>query len=901
MSETKKIVLVDGSSYLFRAFHALPQLTNSQGEPTGAIFGVINMLKKLPAELDTEYVTVVFDAKGKNFRHELYPEYKAHRKPMADELRTQIEPLYELVEKLGFPLIKVEGVEADDVIGTLACNLAKEGYSVVISTGDKDMAQLVNDQVTLIDTMKKEHTDKENVIRKFGVQPNQIIDYLALMGDVSDNIPGVPKVGPKTAVKWLSEYHSLEGVMANADKITGKVGENLRDSLEILPLSYKLATIKCDLDLPYTIDDLKCRKMDYTYVADAFSRYDFRALLKNLQKAEANKSNVVPIHSKQTVQYEIIFDMAKFDALCQELEQSKLIAFDTETNSLDTFSADIIGLSFSLKPHHGVYIPLRHDYEGAPEQLDFDTVITKMKPIFENSKIEKIAQNAKFDMKVLSRAGIEVKGVKYDTMLESYIYDAQATRHDMDSLAKKYLNIDPVSFESLAGKGKKQLTFNQIEIEKAGFYAAEDADITYQLHQYFWPKIAEIPALEKLYLEEELPVCFVIDKMERMGVKIDSELLKEQSKILGKEIKALEESCHELAEESFNLSSPKQLREILFDKMELPVIKKTPGGQASTAEEVLQELSEVYELPQLLMEHRHLTKLKSTYTDKLPEMVNPITKRVHTSYHQAVASTGRLSSSDPNLQNIPVRSKAGRKIREAFIAREGYKVVALDYSQVELRIMAHLSEDENLLKAFNQGLDIHQATAAETLGIKPEEVSSEQRRRAKAINFGLIYGMGAFGLAKQLKIPRSEAQEYIDIYFSRYPGVKRFMNEAKEYAEKYGFVETIFGRRLYLPDIRSRNMAKRRGAERVAINAPMQGSAADIIKRAMILIDDWITKGKIPANMIMQVHDELVFEVKESELDNINNELKKWMESAALLKVPLIVDIGVGNNWEEAH
>ncbi|WHN65225.1 DNA polymerase I [Cysteiniphilum sp. QT6929] len=906
MSNTQKIVLVDGSSYLFRAFHALPQLTNRQGEPTGAIFGVINMLKKLPKQLNTDHIAVVFDAKGKNFRHDLYPQYKANRKAMADELRVQISPVHDMVQKLGFPLIVIDAVEADDVIGTLAKRFAKEGHEVVISTGDKDMAQLVDGHITLMDTMKNEITDREKVIAKFGVTPEQIIDYLALMGDTSDNIPGVPKVGPKTAVKWLAEYQSLQGVMENADKISGKVGENLRESIDFLPLSYQLATIKCDLDLPYTVQDMLCVKPDVDYLKRAFTQYEFKGWLRELEHeanivSDAQKTGVETIDTQSTLNYQIILTEEDFNTFYTELVKAKVFAFDTETDSLDTFNVRLVGMSFALKPHHAVYIPLQHDYDNAPTQLALDWVVNKVKPILEDDQVAKIAQNAKFDLKVLSTVGINVKGVKYDTMLESYVLNSSATRHDMDSLAHHYLGVKTVSFEELAGKGKNQLTFNQIDIAKAGFYAAEDADITYRLHERIWSELETVDSLRELYIKEELPVSFVIDRMERIGVKVDADLLKAQSASLTAKIFQLEKECIELAGETFNLSSPKQLREILYDKMGLPILKKTQGGQASTAEDALQELAEIYDLPKLIMEHRHLVKLKTTYTDKLPLMINSKTSRVHTSYQQAVTSTGRLSSTEPNLQNIPIRSSVGREIRKAFIAKKGYKILAADYSQVELRIMAHLSQDPNLLHAFQQGLDVHRATAAETLGIKADDVTPEQRRQAKAVNFGLIYGMGAFGLAKQLGIPRGEAQEYIDIYFARYPGVKRYMEDAKAYAMQHGFVETIFGRRLYLPEINSRNMAKKRAAERVAINAPMQGSAADIIKRAMILIDEWIIKENIDARMIMQVHDELVFEVKDDQVEKISKEIKQFMESAALLQVPLIVDVGVGDNWDEAH
>lgn len=904
MLNTQKIVLVDGSSYLFRAFHALPQLTNRQGEPTGAIFGVINMLKKLPKQLNTDYIAVIFDAKGKNFRHELYPQYKDNRKPMADELRAQISPVHEMVQKLGFPLIIIDGVEADDVIGTLAKRFASEGHKVVISTGDKDMMQLVDTHITLMDTMKNEITDYEKVITKFSITPEQIVDYLALVGDTSDNIPGIPKVGPKTAAKWLAKYQTLEGIIANADTIIGKVGENLRESISFLPLSYQLATIKCDLDLPFNANDMRCANPAINDLKKAFTQYDFKGWLLQLEEQSLQKKQkhmIQEIEASSALNYAIILTEKDFYAFYAELEKAKVFAFDTETDSLDTFNFRLVGLSFSLKPYHAVYIPLQHDYENAPKQLPSEWVLDKLKVILENTNVTKIAQNAKFDLKVLSTVNISVKGMKYDTMLESYVLNSLATPHDMDSLANHYLQVKTVSFQELAGKGKNQLTFNQIDVTKAGFYAAEDADITYRLHQHIWRDLKEVESLRNLYEKEELPVSFVIDRMERIGVKVDAYLLQQQSASLGYKIAQLEEKCIKLVGENFNLSSPKQLREILYEKMDLPVLKKTQGGQASTAEDALQGLSENYDLPKLIMKHRHLVKLKTTYTDKLPLMINSKTLRVHTSYQQAVTSTGRLSSTEPNLQNIPIRSSVGREIRKAFIAEIGYKILAADYSQVELRIMAHLSQDPNLLCAFQHGLDVHRATAAETLGIKSGAVTSEQRRQAKVVNFGLIYGMGAFGLAKQLGIRRAEAQKYIDIYFARYPGVKHYMEDAKAYAMEHGFVETIFGRRLYLPEINSRNITKKHAAERLAINAPMQGSAADIIKRAMILIDGWIIKEKIDARMIMQVHDELVFEVKEDQLEKVSKEIKQFMESAALLKVPLIIDLGIGNNWGEAH
>lgn len=901
MRTAKKIVLVDGSSYLFRAFHALPQLTNSEGEPTGVLFGIINMLKKLPKQLDTNYIAVIFDAKGKNFRHQLYPEYKANRKAMADELRAQIHPVYTLVQKLGFPLISITGVEADDVIGTLAKRFAKAGHQIIISTGDKDMAQLVDDQISLIDTMKNKALSIKEVIQKFGVKPTQMIDYLALVGDISDNIPGISKVGPKTAVKWLHQYQSLTNIMAHASEISGKVGENLRQSLDHLPLSYQLATIKCDLDLPYTLQDMACQKPDIAYLKAVFHKYEFKGLLRALEHEQNSTEKTETSRGVPKTHYEIIFDWENLEKLCQDLRQSTLFAFDTETDTLDTLTARLVGISFSLRPYHGVYIPLQHDYTDAPRQLGVNRVIHALRPILEDKNISKIAQHAKFDCKILASIGIRVEGMQYDTMLESYVYHSTATRHNLDSLAREYLHYTPTSFEALAGKGKKQLRFNQIDITKAGNYAAEDADVTFRLHQYLWPRIRKIDALHKLYIEKELPVSLVIAKMEQYGVKIDSTLLEKQSDQLQQKIRALEAQCIALSGEHFNLASAQQLAAILYDKMALPVLKKTPGGKPSTSEEVLQTLAEIYTLPKVIIEHRHLSKLTSTYTDKLPLMVHPKTGRVHTSYHQAVTSTGRLSSSDPNLQNIPIRSSVGREIRQAFIAPKGYQIVAADYSQIELRIMAHLSQDRVLLKAFHEGFDIHQTTAAETLGITLNQVTSEQRRQAKAVNFGLIYGMGAFGLAKQLGISRTEARDYIDVYFTRYPQVKAYMEKTKANALQQGFVQTIFGRRLYLPDIHSHNMIKKRAAERLAINAPMQGSAADIIKRAMINIDQWIMAQKKPIHMIMQVHDELVFEVKENEIYSSLYTIQQLMASAAVLSVPLVVDIGIGNNWDEAH
>lgn len=894
-----KVVLVDGSSYLFRAFHALPHLTNSKGEPTGAMLGVLNMLRKLPEQHQTDYVAVVFDAKGKNFRHEIYPEYKANRKKMADELRVQIEPLHELVEKMGYPLICVPDVEADDVIGTLAKQLSKQGHQVIISTGDKDMAQLVDENITLVDTMKNEVTDYAHVESKFGVKPEQIIDYLALMGDSSDNIPGVPKVGPKTAVKWLAEYGSLQNVIDNADKVKGKVGESLRGSISFLPMSYQLATIKCDLELSYHLENLALKSKDVPFLTKAFEHYEFRQLLRSLENTLTSSDEPVVIDSNE-LDYKIIYNNIEFEQMMADLSQSDAVVFDLETDSLNTLEANIVGIAFSHKPYHAFYVPLRHDYEDAPTQCDYEQILPKLKQFFSNS-VAKIAHNAKFDLKILQQHGITVENLHYDTMLESYVFNSAESRHDMDSLAKRYLNHTTTTFEEVAGKGKKQKTFNQIEITTAGYYACEDADITMRLHQYFWPQINNEPSLLSLYNNIELPICFVLTQIERIGVKIDCDFLAQQSDDLAQSLADIETKCFALNDAPFNLSSPKQLSQILFEKMGLPILKKTPGGDPSTAEEVLSELAESYELPRHILQYRHLSKLKSTYTDKLPTMIQATTGRVHTSYHQAVAITGRLSSSDPNLQNIPIRSEVGRKIRQAFIPSKGYKIMAADYSQVELRIMAHLSQDKTLVEAFKNNLDIHSATAAETMGIPLDQVTSEQRRRAKAVNFGLIYGMGAFGLAKQLNISRGEAQAYVDIYFERYPGVKAYMDEAKLKAKFQGYVETIMGRRLYLPDIKSRNMGRQKAAERAAINAPMQGTAADIIKMAMINIQAWINRETPPVKLIMQVHDELVFEVADDYVDQANQIINRLMVDALSLDVPLVVDIGVGENWDEAH
>ncbi|GAB4221898.1 MAG: DNA polymerase I [Francisella sp.] len=892
----KKIVLVDGSSYLFRAFHALPHLTNSHGEPTGAIIGVINMLKKLPKMYDTEYIAVVFDAKGKNFRHQIYPEYKANRKEMDDELRVQIKPLQNIIKKMGFPVIIKEGVEADDVIGTLANTLHKQGYQIIISTGDKDMAQLVTDNVILYDSMKNITTDISGVIQKYQINPSQFVDYLALMGDSSDNIPGVPGVGPKTAIKWLKEYNNIDGVIANQDKIKGKVGENLRNNIDLLKLSYQLATIKCDLDLDITIEDLKCKKADEKYLIDIFRRYEFKSLLKEFDGYSSTQAQ----NSRMSAEYIAITTDEQFSDFIVELNKGDLFAFDTETDSLNTYEANLVGLSFCLKEGRAFYIPLQHRYLGVPQQLDLHFVLDKLKPIFANPNKTKIAHNFKFDEKVLSKYGVEIAGQIDDTMIMAYVLKSSG-KHDMDTLAKEYLGIDTISYTSIVGTGKNQQTLDQIDIEVVTKYAAEDADITFRLANHFKSLLKQEKSLYKLYCEVEMPITIILNNMEKAGVKIDANRLRQQSIDLENTIKEIEQKCYSIAGQEFNLSSPQQLREILFDKLNIPPVKKTAKGQVSTSEEVLLQLTDDYEIANLIMQYRHLSKLKNTYTDKLPKMLDA-NNRVHTSYNQTGTVTGRLSSSDPNLQNIPIKSYEGKKIREAFISEEGFCILSADYSQIELRIMAHLSRDENLLKAFRQGLDIHSATASEVLGIDINQVSSEQRRKAKAVNFGLIYGMSAFGLAKQLKISRTEAQEYINVYFNRYPKVKDYMITAKDFAKKNGYVETILGRRLYLPDINSKNFVQRNAAERAAINAPMQGTAADIIKKAMIDVNTMLEQEyNSEANMIMQVHDELVFEIKKDKIKEISSRIKHIMEHAVKISVPLEVNIGFGENWGDAH
>lgn len=856
---------MDGSSYLFRAYHALPHLTNSQGEPTGAIIGVINMLKKLPIMYDTEYVAVVFDAKGKNFRHQLYPQYKAHRKDIDDELRVQIQPLHQIIEKMGFAVIIEDGVEADDVIGTLAQKLQKQDYQIIISTGDKDMAQLVTDNIVLYDSMKNVTTDVAGVLEKYQISPHQMIDYLALMGDSSDNIPGIPKVGPKTAVKWLQDYQNIDGIIANQQQIKGKVGENLRNNIDLLKLSYQLATIKCDLELDLTVEDLKCKAADKAYLIEAYTRYEFKSLLKDLDNSDIKIVTSQAQAADVAIEYITITTQTQLDDLIAELEKYDSFAFDTETDSLNTYEANLVGLSFCAKEGRAFYIPLQHRYLGVPQQLELGFVLDKLKPLFADSKKVKVAHNFKFDEKVLSKYAIEINGKVDDTMIMAYVLKSSG-KHDMDSLSKEHLGIEPIAYTAIAGTGKQQQTLDQVDIEIVAKYAAEDADITFRLFNHFKALLEQDKVLFKLYCELEMPLTIILNQMEKTGVKIDATKLIQQSASLETSIKELESKCYNLAGQEFNLSSPVQLREILFEKLGLPPVKKTAKGQVSTSEEVLVQLAEDYEIAALIMKYRHLSKLKNTYTDKLPKMLDA-NGRVHTSYNQTGTVTGRLSSSDPNLQNIPIKSPEGRKIREAFIAEDGYCIVAADYSQIELRIMAHLSKDKNLLKVFNQNLDIHSATAAEVLGISIDEVSSEQRRKAKAINFGLIYGMSAFGLARQLEIPRAEAQEYIDIYFNRYPSVKEYMTTAKEFAKQNGYVETILGRRLYLPEINSKNVMQRNAAERAAINAPMQGTAADIIKKAMINVNMMISQEyNSEIKMVMQVHDELVFEVKKLSL-----------------------------------
>ncbi|HEN3482181.1 TPA: DNA polymerase I [Yersinia enterocolitica] len=924
------LILVDGSSYLYRAYHAFPPLTNSKGEPTGAMYGVLNMLRSLLLQYRPSHVAVVFDAKGKTFRDELFAEYKSHRPPMPDDLRAQIEPLHQMVKAMGLPLLVVSGVEADDVIGTLAQEAEKAGHAVLISTGDKDMAQLVTPNITLINTMNNAILGPQEVCEKYGVPPELIIDFLALMGDSSDNIPGVPGVGEKTAQALLQGLGGLDSLFSHLDKIptltfrgAKTMSAKLEQNKDVAYLSYKLATIKTDVELDITCDELNVSAPDDEQLHQLFSRYEFKRWLADVEAGKwldgkkdrptaqaSNKAFVAPesapvaevtaVLSQEN--YQTILDEKSLSDWIERLKKAEVFAFDTETDGLDTLSSNLIGLSFAVAPGEAAYLPLAHDYLDAPAQLDRDWVLAQLKPLLEDDKALKVGQNLKFDQSMLARYGIDLRGIAFDTMLESYVLDSVAGRHDMDSLAERYLNHKTITFEEIAGKGKNQLTFNQIALEQAGPYAAEDADVTLQLHLVLWPKLQQSEGLKRVFQEIEMPLLPILSRIERTGVLIDQNILAAHSKELTIRLDELEKQAHELAEETFNLASPKQLQVILYEKQKLPILKKTPGGAASTNEEVLAELALDYPLPKVILEYRGLAKLKSTYTDKLPLMINPVSGRVHTSYHQAVTATGRLSSRDPNLQNIPVRNEEGRRIRQAFIAPEGYRIMAADYSQIELRIMAHLSQDKGLLAAFAAGKDIHRATAAEVFGLSLEKVTNEQRRSAKAINFGLIYGMSAFGLARQLNIPRGEAQRYMDLYFERYPGVLEYMERTRKQAAEQGYVTTLDGRRLYLPDIHSRNATRRKAAEREAINAPMQGTAADIIKRAMIAVDAWLQQQPEPlVRVIMQVHDELVFEVHESVLESAEQKIRELMEQSMQLAVPLKVDVGVGYNWDQAH
>ncbi|EGQ9304348.1 DNA polymerase I [Vibrio parahaemolyticus] len=922
------LILIDGSSYLYRAFHAYPG-TMSNGEiPTNAVYGVVNMLRSMMRQFASERIAVVFDAKGKTFRDEMYSEYKANRPPMPDDLRCQIEPLHNVIRAMGLPLICVPGVEADDVIGTLAYQASQQGMPVLISTGDKDMAQLVDDNITLINTMTNVVMDREGVVEKFGIPPELIIDYLALMGDKVDNIPGVPGVGDKTATALLQGIGGLTKLYENLDDIAAlgfrgskTMAKKLVDNKDNAMLSYELATIKLDVELEETPESLLKAEPNKDELIKLYGQLTFKSWLNELleggsgtveavelagsAQASSSSSHAEMETSAVTIdrsQYETILDEASFNAWLEKLKAAELFAFDTETDSLDYMVANLVGLSFAIDEGIAAYVPVAHDYLDAPEQLDRDWVLEQLKPILEDDAQAKVGQNLKYDASVLARYGIEMKGIKYDTMLASYVYNSVGGKHDMDSLALRFLQHSCISFEQIAGKGKNQLTFNQIELEQASPYAAEDADVTLRLHNRLFANIEQDEKLKSVYEEIEMPLVPVLSRIERTGVLIDDMKLSAQSVEIAARLEELEQKAYEIAEQEFNMNSPKQLQAILFEKMGLPVVKKTPSGTPSTNEEVLQELALDYPLPKLILEYRGLAKLKSTYTDKLPKMINPSTGRVHTSYHQAVTATGRLSSTDPNLQNIPIRNEEGRRIRQAFVAPAGYKILAVDYSQIELRIMAHLSGDQALLDAFRDGKDIHAATAAEIMGVSIDQVSSEQRRRAKAVNFGLIYGMSAFGLAKQLGIPRGEAQAYMDKYFERYPGVMQYMEDTRSAAADKGYVETIFGRRLHLPEIKSRNGMRRKAAERAAINAPMQGTAADIIKKAMLLVDQWIQEeGNGRVKLLMQVHDELVFEVEESSLSEIESKVQKLMESAAELQVPLVAEAGHGDNWDQAH
>jgi len=931
------LILVDGSSYLYRAFYALPPLNNSRGEPTGAVFGVLNMLQKFLREHADSPMAVVFDAPGKTFRDELFAEYKAHRPPMPDDLRSQIEPLLTAVQALGLPMLRIPGVEADDVIGTLACRAASRGHPVLISTGDKDMAQLVDEHITLINTMSNTTLDRNGVKAKFDVWPEQIIDYLALVGDSSDNIPGIDKVGPKTAAKWLNTYGTLDSLIEHALEVTGKVGENLRAGFETLALSRRLATITIDLDLPEGVDGYARQPQDTAKLRELYERMEFRGLLRALDAASgatavqstdasqpgggsaataavpanaaAQASTEAPVAASPDAasaaalprEYETIVTSETLQRWLAAIDAAELTAFDTETTSIDYREARLVGMSFSVEAGRAAYLPLGHRYAGAPDQLDLEATLALLKPWLENPARPKLGHHLKYDAHVLQNHGIALAGIRHDSMLESYVLNSVAVRHDMDSVAKHYLGIDTIKYEDVAGKGAKQIGFDQVPVENAALYAAEDADVTLRMHEALWPKLCAEPKLQALYADIEQPLSLVLLAMEARGVLLDASLLRKQSSEIGIKLQQLQTMAHGLAGGEFNLDSPKQLQQILFEKLQIPVLRKTPTGQPSTAEDVLEELADQYELPRLILDYRGLAKLKSTYTDKLPEQIDPQTGRVHTSYHQAVAATGRLSSTDPNLQNIPIRTAEGRRIRQAFVAPRGHVLMAADYSQIELRIMAHLSGDPALLRAFAEDRDIHQATAAEVLGKNPDAVTAEERRSAKAVNFGLIYGMSAFGLAKQLGIGRGEAQQYVDLYFDRYPGVRAFMDRTRAQARELGYVETVRGRRLYLPEIRSRNRQLQQYAERSAINAPMQGTAADIIKLAMLRVEKQCASRKLPARLIMQVHDELVLEVAAEAVTEISQLLREEMCAAETLAVPLKVDIGTGANWDEAH
>jgi DNA polymerase-1 len=918
-SKPKPLILVDGSSYLYRAFYALPPLSTSRGEPTGAVRGVAAMLKKLLADYTPEHVAVVFDARGKTFRDELFAEYKANRPSMPDDMSVQIEPLHALVAALGFPVLQVPGVEADDVIGTLAKQAAESGLPVLISTGDKDMGQLVNAQVTLVNTMSGTLLDRDGVKRKFGVWPEQMIDYLALVGDSSDNIPGVSGIGPKTAAPLLAHFGTLEAMYQRLDEIprltvrgAKQLPEKLKAQHAQAMLSRQLAVIHCDVPLPVKPADLRMHAPDTAALRELYAALEFKTWLReldspspeaaaNTQQSSPPSSSGTPHAAPSSANYEIILTEQALEDWIKRLEAAELLALDTETTSLDYMQAHIVGLSFAVKSGEAAYVPLAHHYADAPPQLDREHTLARLKPLLESAQHAKLGHHIKYDAHVLANHGIALAGIQYDSMLESYVLDSVASQHNMDALAEKYLDYRTIRYEDVCGKGAKQIGFDQVRVTEAARYAAEDAEVTLRLHQTLWPRLRTLPTLRRVFEDIEMPLVPVLFAMESNGVLLDIGMLKQQSAEITENLRKLELRAQELAGQPFNLDSPKQLQSVLFEKMQLPLLRKTPGGQPSTAEDVLEELAASYALPKVILEYRSLSKLKSTYTDKLPEQVNPTTGRVHTSYHQAVAATGRLSSMDPNLQNIPVRTEEGRRIRRAFIAPPGSKIVSADYSQIELRIMAHLSGDQGLLAAFEKGMDIHRATAAEVFGLEPQAVGDERRRAAKAINFGLIYGMSAFGLAKQLGIERGQAQDYVDRYFARYPGVKQFMDKTRALAREQGYVETVFGRRLYLPNIRAKNPQLRQYAERTAINAPMQGTAADIIKRAMIAVHRWLADNRVPAKMIMQVHDELVFEVEAAALDDVQREVPRLMSGAAQLKVPLVVDTGVGANWDEAH